>query len=97
MKKMILGLLLFAFFYSVASALAVDVDGYWKDTNHDGVKDTYVKPHVRTAPNNTRTDNYDYPGNYNPNTGAITPQSSSPGATYPSTPNPYQKKSPYGW
>ncbi|MDM1524287.1 MULTISPECIES: SH3 domain-containing protein [Weeksellaceae] len=39
----------------------VNVKGYYRK---DG---TYVRPHVRTYPNNTVTDNYSYPGNYNPN------------------------------
>ncbi|MBN8825487.1 MULTISPECIES: hypothetical protein [unclassified Spirosoma] len=44
----------------------VHVRGYYRK---DG---TYVRPHERTRPNNTVTDNYSYPGNYNPNTGKIT-------------------------
>ena len=28
---------------------------------------TVVKSHVRTAPNNTKTDNFSFPGNFNPN------------------------------
>lgn len=81
------------------AASAGTVRGHWKDTNHDGVKDTYVQPYERTAPNNTRTDNYDYPGNYNPNTGRNTPQSESPTLNYPSNPNPYEhkEKNPYGF
>lgn len=69
----------------------VSVNGYWKDTNHDGVKDTYVSPYHRTSPNDTVKDNYGYPGNYNPNTGTT-----SPG--YPDT---YEKshkpKNSLGW
>jgi len=62
------------------------VTGHWRDTNHDGLKDTYVQPHQRTAPNSTARDNYSYPGNYNPNTGRITPG------------DPYrqQQNNPYG-
>ncbi|AYA37835.1 SH3 domain-containing protein [Hymenobacter oligotrophus] len=44
----------------------VYVKGY---TRRDG---TYVQPHYRTSPNHTVTDNYSYPGNYNPNTGLVT-------------------------
>ena len=44
----------------------VSVSGYYKK---DG---TYVQPHQRTSPNNTITDNYSYPGNYNPNNGQTT-------------------------
>jgi hypothetical protein len=99
MKKIIIvaALLLFP-----TIALAASVDGYWKDTNHDGIRDTYVQPHQRTNPNSSRLDNYDYPGNYNPNSGSITPRSSSPRETYPSNPNPYENsrgkvKSPFNW
>lgn len=39
----------------------VKVKGY---TKKDG---TYVQPHLRTSPDNTKINNYSYPGNYNPN------------------------------
>ena len=45
----------------------VNVQGYFRS---DG---TYVKPHTRTAPDGNPFNNYSYPGNYNPNTGSITP------------------------
>lgn len=77
-------------------AQAASVDGYWRDSNRDGVKDTYVQPHERTNPNSARTDNYGYPGNANPNTGSITPRSSSPRENYPSNPSPYERKSSQG-
>ncbi|HQI97798.1 MAG TPA: hypothetical protein PK575_13915 [Syntrophorhabdus sp.] len=76
------------------------VRGYWADTNRDGIKDTYVQPHSQTNPNSIRTDNYSYPGNYNPNKGAFTPHSNSDRETYPMNPNPYdkpKKRSGYGW
>ena len=63
----------------------------------DGVKDTYVQPHQRTSPNSSRTDNYGYPGNVNPNSGQITPSSNSPRENYPSNPNPYGKPSSGLW
>ena len=44
----------------------VNVQGYFRK---DG---TYVAPHVRTVPDGDPTNNYSYPGNYNPNTGRIT-------------------------
>jgi hypothetical protein len=66
------------------------VRGYWKDTDHDGIKDTYVEPHQRTNPNPSRMDNYSYPGNYNPNTGHVTPASNTPRQNYPVNPNPYE-------
>lgn len=94
MKKIIIVL---AFLLSPAIAQAAHVDGYWKDTNHDGVKDTYVQPHERTNPNNSRTDNYSFPGNYNPNTGQVTPQSDSQRETYPSNPSPYDTRQKRGW
>jgi hypothetical protein len=37
---------------------------------------TYVVGHWRTCPDSTRTNNYSYPGNYNPNTGRVTSGSS---------------------
>ena len=86
-----------------APVLATDshrVQGYWADTNGDGIKDTYIQPHRQTDPNSSRTDNYSYPGNHNPNKGTFTPQSNSPRETYPVNPNPYdkpKKKSGYGW
>jgi hypothetical protein len=45
----------------------VSVRGY---TRSDG---TYVQPHTRSAPDGNPTNNYSFPGNYNPNTGTITP------------------------
>ena len=68
------------------------VRGYWKDSNHDGIKDTYVQPHQRTTPNSYRTDNFSYPGNYNPNKFQMTPPSNSPRENYPLNPNPYERR-----
>ena len=45
----------------------VHVRGYYR---RDG---TYVRPHVRTLPDGNPYNNYSFPGNYNPNTGRITP------------------------
>jgi len=42
------------------------VEGHYRS---DG---TYVAPHYRTNPNNSTYDNYNSPGNYNPNTGRTT-------------------------
>lgn len=39
------------------------VNGYYRSNG------TYVQPHYRTDPNNTRLDNYSTKGNYNPYTG----------------------------
>src|SRR3972149_3200440 len=46
-------------------SFAGNVKGYWRDSDGDGVKDTYVEPHQRTNPNRSRMDNYSHPGNYN--------------------------------
>ena len=48
----------------------VNVRGYFRSNG------TYVKPHTRTAPDGNPYNNYSYPGNYNPNTGNITPGNS---------------------
>ncbi|MEW6186716.1 MAG: hypothetical protein AB1585_13355 [Thermodesulfobacteriota bacterium] len=47
------------------------VRGHWKDTDRDGLKDTYIQPYQRSSPNSTLRDNYNYPGNYNPNSGSF--------------------------
>lgn len=61
MKTMFLLLALAA---TSTSAIADShVRGYYKK---DG---TYVAPHVRTSPNQTKVDNYSTKGNYNPYTG----------------------------
>ena len=41
------------------------VSGYYRSNG------TYVGGHYRTCPDSTRTNNFSYPGNYNPNTGRI--------------------------
>ena len=66
MKKMIVlaaALVLFGF----APANAGDVGGY---TRKDG---TYVAPYQRTSPDHNPYNNYNFPGNYNPNSGRTTP------------------------
>ncbi len=45
------------------------VQGHWKDTDRDGVKDTYVDGYHRTERNNNTDDNYNSKGNSNPWTG----------------------------
>ena len=94
MKKIVIVL---AFLLFPVIAQAASVKGHWRDTNHDGVKDTYVQPYERTNPNSTRMDNYSYPGNLNPNSGLITPQSNSPRETYPTNPNPFEPQQKRGW
>lgn len=66
MKKIILSvaaLVLFGF----SQADAESVRGY---TRRDG---TYVAPHQRTGPDRNPYNNYNFPGNYNPNSGRTTP------------------------
>ena len=43
----------------------VHVNGYYR---HDG---TYVQPHMRTAPDAIKTNNFSYQGNINPYTGKV--------------------------
>lgn len=65
------------------------VRGYIK---RDG---TYVAPHVRTNPNNTRLDNYSTAPNYNPYTGQQGTQNPYPTPTYqPYTPQPIRPYTP---
>ena len=45
----------------------ISAQGYFRS---DG---TYVAPYQRTNPDGNPYNNYNYPGNYNPNTGRITP------------------------
>ena len=65
--QLILALGLFTLYPLEADGKRVRVRGYYRK---DG---TYVKPHYRTAPDSNPYNNYSYPGNYNPNTGKITP------------------------
>jgi hypothetical protein len=54
-------------FLAVSLAQAGWVRGYYRS---DG---TYVRPYYRTNPDGNPYNNYSFPGNYNPNTGRITP------------------------
>ena len=65
-KLLVFALLLM--FASVADA-GEWVNGYWKDSNSNGVKDTYVQPYVRSTPDGNLNNNYSTRGNYNPYTG----------------------------
>jgi len=69
MKWILAAVTMVLLFYSLAISGDRTVRGHWKDTDRDGVKDTYVEPYHRTEPNNTRMDNYNTRGNYNPYTG----------------------------
>lgn len=94
MKK-VFSLVLVALFVPVVSFAGENVRGHWRDTNGDGAKDTYIQSHQRTTLDSYRTNNYNYPGNHNPNSGKVTPYSNSPRTTYPVNPNPYNKKNRY--
>ena len=60
-------LLVLISFLTVSLAEAGHVRGYYKQNG------TYVQPHFRTSPDRNPYNNYSFPGNYNPNTGRITP------------------------
>ena len=50
-----------------SEADSASAEGYFR---RDG---TYVGPYLRTNPDRNPYNNYNFPGNYNPNTGRITP------------------------
>jgi hypothetical protein len=77
-------------------SLAADqyVNGYWRDTNHDGIKDTYVDGYHKTTPNNSTYDNYNTKGNTNPRTGKEGTVNPQPYNYQSPSYNPYS--SPYG-
>lgn len=54
-------------FLTISLAEAGTVSGYYR---RDG---THVQPHYRTNPDGNPYNNYNFPENYNPNTGRITP------------------------
>ncbi len=61
------------------------VRGHYRDTDGDGIKDTYINPYYRTSPNSTTLDNYNTKGNYNPYTGKE------------GTIDPYKSTNPYDY
>lgn len=65
----------FTLIIALSASAQVHVRGYYRSNG------TYVQPHERTRPNYTITDNYSYPGNYNPNTGRVT-GGSAPATSY---------------
>lgn len=69
MKKLLLGMtLILALIVGLApDSSAANVRGYYRK---DG---TYVQPYIRSNPDGNPYNNYGYPGNYNPNTGQISP------------------------
>ena len=66
MKTIILAIAALAFL-NVSQATADSVRGY---IQRDG---TYVGPYQRTHPDRNPYNNYNFPGNYNPNSGRTTP------------------------
>ena len=67
MKKVIF---IFAMFFIMPLvADAEQVDGYWRDSDGDGIKDKYVNPYNRSNKNDSIWDNYGTKGNTNPYTG----------------------------
>lgn len=67
MKKLLIGLLLGIFVFSILTPTSVEaasrVKGYIKKNG------TYVQPHYRSSPNRSKLDNWSTRGNYNPYTG----------------------------
>lgn len=72
-----------------ALAQDVRVRGYQRQ---DG---TYVQEHIRSAPDNTRDNNFSTRGNTNPYTGEAGHKAPDSGYSQPSS-NPYGSSSPYG-
>lgn len=81
MKKLFTFLCCFIILMSSVCIAKVYVNGYYRK---DG---TYVAPHYRSDPDGIVTNNYSYPGNYNPNTGKITGGTPSYTPSYSSTTN----------
>jgi hypothetical protein len=82
-----------AIFLVLAWALPVMAQFYGQDQNvrgHTRQDGTYVQPHHRTAPDNSRFNNYSTQGNVNPYTGQM-------GTVNPySQPLPPMQSNPYG-
>ncbi len=64
MKTLILALAILAVSAVATAQQDQSVNGYYRSNG------TYVQPYHRSAPDNTRTDNYSTRGNVNPYTGA---------------------------
>jgi hypothetical protein len=70
MKKSIVLLVLLASILLCTSAFAEGshrVKGYSRDLDGDGYKEIHVAPHQSTNPDSSPRNNFNYPGNYNPN------------------------------
>lgn len=72
------------------------VNGYYRDSDGDGYKETHVQPYSRTAPDSNPYNNYSTKGNTNPYTGergTVNPYGSN---QFKSKPYNDQYKSYYG-
>lgn len=78
--KTVVGFVMLMVVILASDVVAGSVKGYYR---RDG---TYVQPHQRTAPDGNPYNNYSSPGNFNPNTGQITPGNPSTGL------NPYNPR-----
>lgn len=84
MRLILVGMVVAITASAVSAQGTTSVRGYIKK---DG---TYVAPHVRTNPNNTRLDNYSTAPNYNPYTGKQGTEQPFPTPTY----QPYKPYTP---
>ena len=84
----IVGFLVLISVLTVSLAEAEWVKGYYRN---DG---TYVQPYQRSQPDRNPYNNYGFPGNYNPNTGRITPGNPNNYLDKYNNPNP-SHKNPY--
>lgn len=72
MKTLFVGLLIGIVAVTVfidSSFAAERVRGYYRDSDGDGYKETYVSPYYRTEKDNNPYNNYSTQGNTNPYTG----------------------------
>ena len=76
MKKFASILIIAFLLFPLLSFATERVRGQWRDTNRDGVKDSYADSYKRTSPNSTKRDNYSTRKKYNPNKGEFTPGNS---------------------
>jgi hypothetical protein len=67
---------------AAVSACSQYVSGYYRSNG------TYVSGYSRTCADSTVTNNYSYPGNYNPNTGRVTSGYSGYSSSWPSYSSP---------
>lgn len=69
MKKNLLSLFLVLFLAFGLFTYAIEVDAATRVRGYYRSNGTYVQPHYRSSPNNSRYDNWSTRGNYNPYTG----------------------------